>query len=44
MTSILRYWNHTRVLHRQETALLAGLAPRLRGDGIQTAGRYFVLR
>lgn len=43
MTSILLYWNHICVLHRQEKAFLEGLAQRLRGDGIRLEVRYFGL-
>ena len=35
MTSILLYWNHICVLHRQEKAFLEDLAQRLWGDGIR---------
>ena len=43
MTSILLYWNHICVLHRQEKAFLEGLAQRLRKDDIQLEVRYFGL-
>ena len=43
MTSILLYWNHICVLHRQEKAFLEDLAQRLRGDGIRLEVRYFGL-
>ena len=43
MTSILLYWNHICVLHRQEKAFLEGLAQRLREDDIQLEVRYFGL-
>ena len=43
MTSILLYWNHICVLHRQEKAFLEDLAQRLRGDGIWLEVRYFGL-
>ena len=43
MTSILLYWNHICVLHRQEKAFLEDLAQRLWGDGIRLEVRYFGL-
>ena len=43
MTSVLLYWNHICVLHRQEKAFLEGLAQRLRKDDIQLEVRYFGL-
>ena len=43
MTSILLYWNHICVLHRQEKAFLESLAQRLRGGGIRLEVRYFGL-
>ena len=43
MTSILLYWNHICVLHRQEKAFLEDLAQRLRGDGIRLEVRYLGL-
>ena len=43
MTSMLLYWNHICVLHRQEKAFLEGLAQRLRKDDIQLEVRYFGL-
>ena len=43
MTSILLYWNHICVLHRQEKAFLEGLAQQLREDNIQLRVRYFGL-
>ena len=43
MTSILLYWNHICVLHRQEKTFLEGLAQQLREDNIQLRVRYFGL-
>ena len=43
MTSILLYWNHICVLHRQEKAFLQELAGRLRREGIELEVRFFGL-
>ena len=43
MTSVLLYWNHICVLHRQEKTFLEGLAQQLREDNIQLRVRYFGL-
>ena len=43
MTSLLLYWNHICVLHRQEKVFLEALTERLRTKGIALEVRYFGL-